>query len=63
MSEIRRQKSMKSRVNDELQALREQEIAKNRRGNFKDEGCKFWNLEVLFLYHESIFLCLYIAQA
>ena len=37
---IQQTKSLKSRVNDELDALRKQEIAKNRRGNFKDEGCK-----------------------
>jgi putative glutathione S-transferase len=41
MSEIPHQKSLKSRVNDELSALRKQEIAKNRRGKFKDEGAGF----------------------
>lgn len=35
------QKSLKSRVSDELNALRKQEIAKNRRGKFKDEGSTF----------------------
>jgi len=41
MSDALHQKSLKSRVSDELNALRKQEIAKNRKAKFKDEGSTF----------------------
>ena len=59
MSDALSQKSLKSRVSDELNALRKQEIAKHRRGNFKDEGCKYkfsYNVVYCSLVLPSLFV-------